>query len=451
MKSPSLSTKVLGWPSYRFLRAAVFTCAILICAILASSQGPDGKIPAAPSRASEHQLSSKQQRGLRLLQSAEADAAALQPEMRAFVLWRVADGYRALDPDKADALLKNAFLASVEIEDIAPEGGACYESFQGCGIKLWLERETLLPITSLSDLEALLPQARPEVQQPVMSSLIKRYIAKGNLQRARELITTLADQGKYPYSAAMELMLALPRTASSERTAIFAEALNAYRQQGELRSYGTMYDGLPGMVMRHWKDLPPELAEDAIDQILSTAKDLPDTPKLTISGAAGTVALSSQYEYRLFQLLPILEQLDKPKAEGLLRDEPTLQAMINRFPEGYQTLVPDYALHPAKDSPRAPVSLTVSMGATPPVAVNGIAVQAQEAIRRQKQQIAADAETEPRQAMAEAMSLPEDMPSTLGGNQETSPRAEALLEIAKKSAKEVRMSQRMRSLPRADR
>lgn len=393
----------------------------------------------APSetKPAERKLTTTQTRGLRLLQSAEAEASALQPDMRAFILWKVAEGYRAIDPAKANALLKKAFLASVEIEDIAPEfGDKCYEGFQGCGIKLWLERETLSAINSLPDTESLLPQARPHVQQQVMSSLIKRYVAKGNLQRARELISTLADQGNYPYSAAMDLMAALPRTANSERAAIFSEALNAYRAQGESTSYSTSYDGLPGMVMRHWKDMPPELTEDAIDQILAAAKDLPDSPKLTISGAPGTVAISSQYEYRLFQLLPILEQLDKPKAEGLLRDDPSMAAMIDRFPQGYQTLVPDSRSHPAKDGQASPVSLTISIANTPPVAVNALAVEAQAMIRRKKQQAAADAETDARQAIAEAMSLPENMPSNAPGRDEvSSPRAEALLEIAKKVGK----------------
>ena len=417
----------------RCVRAALIACAVLMCSLLGYSQASDVK--ARPeSKSAEHKLSSAQQRGLRLLQSAETDASALQPDMRAFVLWKVAEGYRGIDPVKADALLNRAFLASVDIEDIAPEfGDKCYEGFQGCGIKLWLQRETLSGISSLPDIESLLPRARPEVQQQVMSSLVKRYIAKENLQRARELISTLADQGNYPYSAVMELMIALPRTANTERTAIFSEALDAYKRQGESRSYGTMYDGLPGMVMRHWRDLPPELAEDAIDQILAAAKDITDSPKLTISGAPGTVALSSQYEYRLFQLLPILEQLDEPKAERLLSDNPSLAAMIDRFPQGYQAIVPDSRLHPAKDGQAAPVSLSVSIGSTPPVAVNALAVQAQATIRRKKQQAVADADTDARQAIAQAMALPQNMPSTtLTSDDVSSPRAEALLEIAKK-------------------
>ena len=106
----------------RCVRAALIACAVLMCSLLGYSQASDVK--ARPeSKSAEHKLSSAQQRGLRLLQSAETDASALQPDMRAFVLWKVAEGYRGIDPVKADALLNRAFLASVDIEDIAPEFG----------------------------------------------------------------------------------------------------------------------------------------------------------------------------------------------------------------------------------------------------------------------------------------------------------------------------------------
>ena len=72
--------------------------------------------------------------------------------------------------------------------------------------------------------------------------------------------------------------------------------------------------------MRFWRDVPPDMAEDAIDQILAQAKDIDEQGRelhLTFSGGAGIVSLNSQYEHRLIELLPVLEELDKAKAEEL--------------------------------------------------------------------------------------------------------------------------------------
>jgi hypothetical protein len=400
----------------------------------ACAQTSTAKTPASPQKkAAELKPTPQQERGLRLLRSAQAEAAALQPDMRAFVLIQIADGYKKVDTSKVDALLKEAFTASLSIDYIAPQSDnpeRFCQQMEGCGIKPWLQDDILSAIRSLTDVQALLLRAEPQVQRQITESLIFRYITKKDFERAKELITSLASQGDYPFGAAMHLMRAMP---SSERVSIFAQALNAYQQQGESTSYGGGFEGMPGMVMRFWQDVPTAMAVDAIDQILEKAKDVSagHDVRLTFSGDAGTVAISSQYQYRLFQLLPLLRELDKPKAESLVRDNPDLQVLLDRFPEGLQAVQPDYELHPPKEGD-VPISrMSVSFLSVPPTAINALAVQAEHEIRRKERQITAEAETDPRQAIADAMSLP-DVP--LAGD-EDSPRGSTLLLIAKKVGK----------------
>ncbi len=233
--------------------------------------------------------------------------------------------------------------------------------------------------------------------------------------------------------------MALPDGSTLEKVAIFSEGVNAYQRQGEPQTYGGSYDDFAGMVTRFWRDVPPAMAEDAIDQILAQAKVVDEggnAPHLIFSGGAGTVALNSQYEYRLFQLLPVLQELDKAKAETLLRENPGLRPMLDHFPEGMQAVQPDFRMHPPKPGEAAPFSMSVSVGNRPPVAVNALAIQSRQEIQNKQKQISADAETNPRQAIAEAMSLPESMPSAVPfGGEGSSPRAEALLQIAQKVGK----------------
>jgi len=72
---------------------------------------------------------------------------------------QVADGYQKVDTSKTDALLKEAFTASLSIEGIAPRSGDPERGcpvMEGCGIKLWLQRDILSAIRSLADVQALL-------------------------------------------------------------------------------------------------------------------------------------------------------------------------------------------------------------------------------------------------------------------------------------------------------
>jgi hypothetical protein len=78
----------------------------------ASAQTSTAKTPTSTQKnAPKLKLTPQQERGLRLLRSAQAEAAALQPDMRTFVLMQVADGYQKVDTSKVDALLKEAFTA----------------------------------------------------------------------------------------------------------------------------------------------------------------------------------------------------------------------------------------------------------------------------------------------------------------------------------------------------
>jgi len=58
------------------------------------------------------QLTPQQRQGVRLLKTAEAMAAGLQPDMHAYVLWQVSRGYQKVNRTKAAQLLQQAFDAS---------------------------------------------------------------------------------------------------------------------------------------------------------------------------------------------------------------------------------------------------------------------------------------------------------------------------------------------------
>ena len=54
-------------------------------------------------------LTKKQKRGLRMLGEVQIEAAALQPDMRAYIEWQASMGYQKFDLKKSNALLESAF------------------------------------------------------------------------------------------------------------------------------------------------------------------------------------------------------------------------------------------------------------------------------------------------------------------------------------------------------
>src|SRR5215469_7737564 len=87
-------------------------------------------------------LTPEQERGLRLLKTAEAESAGLQPEMHAFVLWRASYAYTKLDPKQAEKLSRDTFTATQAIEDPS-DNDYCASMGSSGDIKSWIQGQVL--------------------------------------------------------------------------------------------------------------------------------------------------------------------------------------------------------------------------------------------------------------------------------------------------------------------
>ncbi len=86
-------------------------------AVLCAQSSSKHPKPTSRSEVAAPKLTPEQKRGLGLLQAAEAESAALQPDMHAFVLWRASYAYTKLDPKQAEKLSGDAFTATQAMED----------------------------------------------------------------------------------------------------------------------------------------------------------------------------------------------------------------------------------------------------------------------------------------------------------------------------------------------
>src|SRR5438874_2036293 len=115
---------------------------LVVAALLATSfaQTPAKPQVKAPPPPAKPKLTEKQKRGLRLLEAAQIEAAALEPDMRAFIEWQASMGYLKYDPKKSDALLESAFTSTTELT--STKTGNCWTGKdEPCRVKHWLQEE----------------------------------------------------------------------------------------------------------------------------------------------------------------------------------------------------------------------------------------------------------------------------------------------------------------------
>jgi hypothetical protein len=373
---------------------------------------------AARVEAAEHKLTSDQQRGLRLLKAAQAEAAELQPDMRAFVLWRSSYAYSKVDPKLAQEIAVEAFTATQQMEDPL-ETDRCGALGTSGDIKSWIQRdvfEGMIRKDQVQMVEQLLPKGTYPTRNSITAALVKYYESKRELSKAESLLSQLSDSDNYPFGAASDLISALGPDHSDERASIFIRALNNYEQHAAKTSFGG--EDIGSFIERTWTSVPPALALEAIDKVLNATKEQDSQSEYTVSSAKGSLLLKSNYELRLFQLLPVVQELDKGKAESLLSARPDLTEQLKSHPEGMTSFLSERN-----------VSYGVSYGGT------GVAAGLAQRTAESQLQMAVDRamsriDTDPQGALASALALP-----LHGTEKSPSPRSKVLVAIAEKTSK----------------
>lgn len=344
--------------------------------------------------------------GLLLLDLVQSEAAGLQPDSRAFVLWQASYGYRNIDPEKADMLLRDAFRVTLSLP------GSPFQAIHGeaelNGTKYWLQKQILQEMIKQSaqteELEQFLASAEPEVRQMLSTNLFRHFVEKKAFGRARDLLNQMADENsRFPYRAATELMDALPRERAEDRVAIFSQALDSYKQHSD-ELYPSFYD-LATLVLRFWSDLPSSIVLDAVNQILDRAKAADERQqgiRVGLAATRGDAYFSSVYQFRLYELIPVLQQLNEALAKNLLDQNSEVEMALAHYPKGLASMGP--LAESNTQSGRRGVRGILSIGATDPARVP--AEDAHYEIARRQEQIRSEAEKEPERALSDAKGLP---------------------------------------------
>ncbi|HEX4603237.1 MAG TPA: hypothetical protein VH724_04535 [Candidatus Angelobacter sp.] len=261
----------------------------------------------------------------------------------------------------------------------------------------------------------LLSLAGANVRQQIMARKAPETAKKGDMDAAMEMLSSEISKGaEYPYDRAMAVLKALPPDDRADRDRIFAQALSLYRERHKRASAGM--EDLGTMIVRFWRDLSPGLVLEGVNQLLDSAMDenVADSHlEVTVSLQSSAHSFGSLYQYRLFQLLPVLHALDPSSAARLMHD--------NQQPEWQHKVAPH--------DPMLSMTLSRKNGPAP---VNSVANQDFAAIRlrMRAEEILASVKDDPALALARALSLDGDI------DQGRSIKADVLTEIARITLKE---------------
>jgi hypothetical protein len=239
---------------------------------------------------------------------------------------------------------------------------------------------------------------------------------KKDLTHAEALLSTLADSDRYPFGVAANLVTALGPEHSADRTNIFNQALANFEQHAT--GVSAVGDDIGSFIEHTWDDVPPGLALEAVHKVLDVAKEGDSRSHYSLSSAKGSVVLNSAYDLRLFQLLPILKELDKDNADALLSDQTEVADQLKTYPKGMQSL----------RSENVGLSYGVTSGGSG-IRKTAAEQQTEAQMQERVEEVLDQADTDPTGALAKAVILP-----IHGTAESSSPRSVALLGIARKAA-----------------
>ena len=379
-----------------------------------------------------------------VLESALGGAGSAEPKMRSYLLDAVAGGLGKCAPEKVRDALVDSFLATLAIPETQEEveqrdltflrnheqpDEATQESRFNLQMKEALQRSALRHLLTIDEtkVDSLLPQTEPHVRADLMQEMISQATTAEKFDRALELLRRTPSKdwfpGMFPFREATELMLELPPDREQDKQEIFQVAMTADRER---RSFTTSGDDLADMIVRFWGHIPPGIVLEAIHQVLEHNSNFAEEG-LTLNSASGKIAFSNEHDYRVFELLPVLKELDPDEADKLLQSSQQAQLHLKQFPNGIQSLDPSLGDTAPKEG-EPPHQTWISTPEFDRGANNQINQDLQAAHAR-VQEVVGTAENNPRQAIAAAGTLPE----TIGSSDWplVFPRVEAYLGIAR--------------------
>jgi hypothetical protein len=296
---------------------------------------------AKPSKVTPEQ----RKRAMQLLDAADAQAHAMKDGgSRAFALLQLARVYRETDKKRAIASLEDALSATRMMEDDP--------RFRRIRARLQEQiLDQLIPLAP-DKIDDVLGQVDFAGREKVLNSLLRYYEMRKDNDKALSTIDRIAQEYEIPYDSAAAVLSNLTPEQAAEKQQLFTTCLASFRDHDHAGvkigegDFGTL-------VTQFHEQLPPALIHQAIDVLLDEARkraqkesESSQPTSISLSSSKGALAFSSYYDYRLFQLLPVLKTIDPEQAEKLLKERQDVQTLLAKYPSGMGSISPETSQSP---------------------------------------------------------------------------------------------------------
>jgi hypothetical protein len=266
-----------------------------------------------------------------LLDGAAEMVAATEPDVQVSALMHIADNYQLFDRKKAVEYFRQAFTAAG-----TPPGN-------NSPFARSAQADMVVMVAGMDSVAALelIKQIEPRTggydnRAFAAGRLIAVLLGKNEIGAAMDLADFLGSSGAYPFWGVAQIMGKLPE-GDSQRSALFSSALAAYCIKPDR--------GFNSLVMKHHKEVPPGMAQAAMQKIVSTILDRKDTDENyrpeTLASARGTVTFTSRQDAELFDVMPLVREIDPKRYEELLSKHAELSSALQMFPGGGPSVADD--------------------------------------------------------------------------------------------------------------
>jgi hypothetical protein len=263
------------------------------------------------------------QKARELLDGAAEMIAAAKPDVQPVALLHLADNYQIFDKKKAIEYFKQGFAAAT----IPPAGDSPFARTTQMEIVVALAAvDTAEGIGMLKQIQP--PSSGYDNRAFAATRVIVALLEKGQMQTAIDLADYMGGAGAYPF-AGVNIIMSKLKEGDPQLAALFTAALNAYMVKPD-RAF-------THLLASHYRRLPVGMPQAALSRILSVVvsgkDDRPYEPQ-TLSSSKGTVTFTTREDAELFDVAPMVREIDPKRYEDLIATHAELRSALQMYPGG---------------------------------------------------------------------------------------------------------------------
>lgn len=301
---------------------------------------PASKEPAKETPASKKAKADRDALAESLLDRAYGLTKQTSDAEKAYILSRLSEASSKSSPQKSKEWANETFSVTANLPNDMQRSQVEIAALQSLA-----ENDADHALELMSKLET--PQGRdgqpvPDVRSGVATMLFQRYWQKKGVDGIDTLTAAarqMGEAGSYPYMAIGLLIRQVKRKDSDKSAALLQEALSYFNRR---QTSGSGNDQFAMFLRQNREDIPAPLLKDLLEKLVNQAlatKDDASTQMVLQTESGQSAKLNSAASILLFQLMPMIRNIDPDWAKKLETDYQELRAAADFARSGEQRMM----------------------------------------------------------------------------------------------------------------